>query len=177
MTKHKGKLILLAIFIGFSSAITSGQGTGSEVLSQFVSVRAINQKPAPPYKGKLAPDLIVVNPDDLQIEFEIKNNCRITIYYLAYAFPETKKAAAGFFLYRKDPTADWIARSPEWRRERSLTDPFIYEWLPICPGQSIPFEYSDITLNKRERSFAAYVNHIPKHENRIEVMAAPFSIK
>ncbi|HMJ08744.1 MAG TPA: hypothetical protein VK468_07045 [Pyrinomonadaceae bacterium] len=173
----KIKLLLLPIFLGILCILGQGQEANSKMKIDCATLRMIEQKPAPKLKEKTAPDVIVMTPDDIHIRFELKNNCNQTIYYLAQNIPDDKKTPAGFFLYRNKKEDDWKSRSPAWRREGSLTDPYLYHWMPIEAGKSIEFEYSDLSSIEGERSVAIYVSYSTSQEERIELMAFPFTIK
>jgi hypothetical protein len=175
MSIEKIKLFLFPILIGVFCLTGQGQNTDSKMKIDCVTLRMIEQKPAPKFKGKPAPDVIITVPDDLHIRFELKNKCDVSIYYLSYANPDNK-VPAGFFIYRNKEN-EWKARTPAWRREGSLTDPFNYKWEPLKTGESVEFEYSDLSKIEGERSVAIYVNHCPVQEKRIELLAEPFSIK
>ena len=164
------------VFAGLVCITAQAQERPSELNTDCLSLKMIEQKPAPKSKEKPAPDVIVAVPDDLHIRFEFKNNCQQTIYYLAETISDDRRAPTGFFIYRNNQ-ADWKARTPTWRREGSLTDPFLYYWLPLRPSEQIEFEFSDLTRIEGERSIAIYVNTSPCQDKRVELLAVPFRIK
>lgn len=173
---EKIKIIVLFIFGGVLCVTSYGQETDPKTKMDCISLKMIAQKPAPKITEKPAPDVIITVPDDLHIRFELQNKCEQPIYYLAYNIGNDKKSPAGFFIYRKKD-GEWEARSPVWRREGSLTDPNWYHWLPLKTGESVEFEYSDLSKIEGKRSVAIYVNSCPVQEKRIEILAEPFTIK
>lgn len=169
--------VLSVLLFAVAFCITSqAQEAPAGMNTDCLSLRMISQKPAPKSKEKPAPDLIVEVPDDLHIRFEFKNNCQQTIYYLAAIISEDRRAPTGFLLYRNNDN-NWKARTPSWRSEGSLTDPYNYYWLPLRPADWIEFEFSDLSRIEGERSIAIYVNESPCHEKRVELLAVPFKIK
>ena len=140
-----------------------------------LTLQMIKQKPPAEIKEKPAPDIIVGTADDIHIRFLLENHCDQTIYYLAYNLRDYNTAPAGYMIYRGESN-QWTARSPGWRREGEFTG-VAFHWLPIKPGTSIEFEFSDLSLLKGERSVAIYVNATPSHQNRTEVIGKPFTLK
>jgi hypothetical protein len=176
MSHNVSSLALFLIIAGVCVVARAGQVvTREEMKTGCVTLRMIQQKPAPKIKGKPAPDVIVAVPDDLSIRFELKNNCKQDIHYLAETIGDDSRAPTGFFIYR-DKDKEWKARTPAWRREGSLTDPYLYYWLPLRAGESIEFEYTDLSRIEGERSIAIYVNDSPCNEKRIELLAEPFTL-
>jgi hypothetical protein len=173
MVREKSKLMLLLVVLGVLCVTSQAQEADTK---ECVSLRMIEQKPAPPLKEKPAPDVIVAVPDDLHFRFELKNNCSQTMYYLAFNLPDENRMPAGFFIYR-NKNQEWKARTPTWRREGSLTDSFNYHWIPLKTGESVEFEYSDLSRIEGERSIAIYVNPVPRQEGRVELLAEPFMVK
>jgi hypothetical protein len=164
------------IISGASIVTQAGQTVTQEALNtDCIALRMVQQKPAPKIKGKPAPDVIVTVPDDLSIRFELRNNCKQDIYYLAETVGEDKRAPTGFLIYR-DKDKEWKARTPTWRREGSLTDPYLYYWLPLRVGERVEFEYTDLSRIEGERSLAVYLNESPCNEKRVELLAEPFTI-
>jgi hypothetical protein len=177
MSHNVSSLALFLIISGACVLTHAGQAvTREEVKTDCVMLRMIQQKRAPKIKDKPAPDVIVAVPDDLSIRFELKNNCNQIIYYLAETIGEDRRSPTGFFIYR-DNDKEWKARTPAWRREGSLTDPYLYYWLPLRAGESIEFEYTDLSRIEGERSIAIYVNESPCNQKRIELLAEPFTIQ
>lgn len=169
--------VLSVLLFAVTFCITSqAQEAPAAMNTDCLSLRMVGQKPAPKLKEKPAPDVIVAVPDDLHIQFAFQNNCQQTIYYLADTISEDRRAPTGFLLYRKNDN-DWKARAPSWRREGSLTDPYLYHWVPLRPAERIEFEFSDLSRIEGERSLAIYVNESPCHGKRIELLAVPFKIK
>lgn len=169
--------VLSVLLSAVAFCITSqAQEARAGMNTDCLSLRMIGQQPAPKLKEKPAPDVIVTVPDDLHIRFEFQNNCQQTIYYLAQTIGDDRRAPTGFFIYRNNQTA-WKARTPDWRREGSLTDPYLYYWLPLRISERIEFEFSDLSRIEGERSIAIYVNQSPGHEKRVELLAVPFKIK
>lgn len=169
--------IMLFIFGGVLCVTSYGQETDSRINMDCISLKMIDQEPAPKITEQPAPDVIITVPDDLHIRFELKNGCKKTIYYLADNIAGDKRSPAGFFIYRNNHETEWKARTPAWRRDGSLTDPNWYHWLPLKTDKSVEFEYSDLSKIKGERSVAIYVNSCPVQKNRIEILAEPFTVK
>jgi hypothetical protein len=80
MILEKTKLVMIPMVIGASFIMNFGQGTDSKIKIDCVSLRMIEQKPAPKLKGEPPPDVIVQIPDDLLFRFELTNNCDQVIY-------------------------------------------------------------------------------------------------
>lgn len=170
----KNVVLTVAIVMGIFG-LGQAQDGRSRLESGCVSLKMIEQKPAPKSNEKPAPDVIVTIPDDYHIVFELKNLCREPIYYLAYDVPDLNKAPAGFMIYRNKKN-NWEARSPAWRREGSLTGIW-YHWVRLNPTERVEFEYSDLSRITGERSVAIYVNSCPVQEKRVEIIGTPFSLK
>ena len=165
--------LVLPILTVFACSTSQAQ-EDSKRITDCVSLRMIEQKPAPPIKEKPAPDVFVEKPDDIHLRFELKNNCARTIYYLAYKILK-EKTPAGFMIYRNQD-GSWKARSPCWEREGCLTG-INYEWIALKTDRSKEFEYSDLSLIDEERNISIYINNSPTQKERIEIRAEPFSVK
>lgn len=169
--------VMLVLVFAMAHCVTSqAQEAASAFKTDCLSLKMIGQRPAPKIKEKPAPDVIVAVPDDLHIRFEFQNNCQKAIYYLGETIHQGRRAPTGFLLYRSNDN-NWKARTPSWRREGSLTDPYLYYWLPLRASERIEFEYSDLSVIEGERSLAIYVNESPCHEKRFELLATPFKIR
>jgi hypothetical protein len=170
------RVMSVLVFVMALCITSQAQEAASAFKRECLSLKMIGQTPAPKIKEKPAADVIVAVPDDLHIRFEFHNNCTKTIYYLAETIHHDRRGPTGFLLYRSNEN-NWTARTPSWRREGSLTDPYLYYWLPLRANERIEFEYSDLSVIEGERSLAIYVNESPCHEKRFELLATPFKIK
>jgi hypothetical protein len=147
-----------------------GQETKPLNNSGCAQVELVEQKKLLRANRKPPRDVIVIDPDNIAVTFQLKNNCGKTIYYLVSVHTQRP---VGFMLFKPE-NGKWKARSPGWGREGIFTDDDNYSWLPVESEKSMKFEFTDISLIEGERSVAIYVNDAPKQENRIEINAEPY---
>lgn len=168
------KVMVAAVFLCAMGTALRAQAVSSTRKLDCVGLRVASQLPARKQVEETAPDVIIETPDDIYLDFELKNSCSQTIFYLAYNLPDLNKAPVGYMIYRAGD-GEWKARSPGWRRPGDLSGRGLH-WLPIMPGSCFRFEGSDLSLIKGERSLAIYVNTEPRLERNIEMLAVPFTI-
>jgi hypothetical protein len=173
---NKIKLLALAVFTIGGYVSVAGQQTALSDLSECANLRMVEEKPALKLKAKPVSNVKTTVPDVLSSQFELKDNCSQTIYYLAFNVPNENTKPALIFLYRNKDSE--CSGAPTWfRRSNLLTSPGLYHWLPIRTGESIKFEYASLSRIQGERTIAMYVNYYPRQEEMRELLAEPFSIK
>jgi hypothetical protein len=170
-------LFLALTFFMIGGYITvAGQKTASSDLSECVNLRMVKEKPSPPVRDYFAPD-VISKTDGSSFQFELKNNCSQTVYYLAFNLPSDNTTPAAVFLYQ-DKDGECGSGTPTWYRKRNLlTSPGLYHWLPIRTGKIIKFEYTSFKWIPGEHSLEVYVKYYPKQEEMVEILAGSFSMK